>query len=92
MNIFTPKNLKCQFFDVFYTQKMIKNVIFNKTKNTHVGFFIYMSSMCVQLFTAFEVPVLKLYGHHFHGNEPREIFFDFVSIFCHTDHNKYTMK
>ena len=38
---------------------MIKNVIFNKTKNASVRFFIYMSSMCV-LFTAFEVPVLKL--------------------------------
>ena len=39
---------------------MVKNVIFNKTKNTRVRFFIYMSSMCVQYFTAFEVPVLKL--------------------------------
>ena len=40
---------------------MIKNVIFNKTKNTCVRFFIYMSSMRVQLFTAIEVAVLKLY-------------------------------
>ena len=36
---------------------MIKNVTFKKNKNTRVSFFIYMSSMCVQLFTAFEVPV-----------------------------------
>ena len=40
---------------------MIKNVIFNKSKNASVRFFIYMSSMCVQLFTAFEEEVLKLY-------------------------------
>ena len=49
-------------FLMFFTLKLIKNVIFNKTKNTRVvSFFIYMSSMCVQLFTPFEVPVLKLY-------------------------------
>ena len=47
------------FFDVFHT-KMIKNLIFNKTKNTSVRFFIYMSSRCVQIFTAFEEVVLKL--------------------------------
>ena len=42
---------------------MITNLIFNRTKNTrfHILFFIYMSSMCVQLFTAFEEAVLKLY-------------------------------
>ena len=45
---------------MFFTQKMIKNVIFNKTKNTSVRFFIYMSSRCVQIFTAFEEVVLKL--------------------------------
>ena len=39
---------------------MIKNLIFNKTKNTFVRFFIYMSSMCVQIFTALEEVVLKL--------------------------------
>ena len=45
-----------------FTLKLIKHVIFNKTKNTRVvSFFIYMSSMCVQLFTPFEVPILKLY-------------------------------
>ena len=42
---------------MFFTLKLIKNVIFNKTKNTRVvSFFIYMYSMCVQLFTRFEVP------------------------------------
>ncbi len=47
---------------MFFTLKLIKNVIFNKTKNTRVvTFYIYMTSMCVQLFTAFEIPVLKLY-------------------------------
>ena len=57
---------------------MIQNVLFNKTKKSRVRFLIYMYSMCVQLFTAFELAVLKLYlpkiqdGHHFHGNEPQE--------------------
>ena len=45
---FTPKNLKyCQIFLMFFTQKMIKNLIFNKTKNTSVRFFIYMSFHCI---------------------------------------------
>ena len=43
---------------VFFNKK---NVIFNKTKNTRVRFFMHMSSRCVQLFTAFEAAVLKLY-------------------------------
>ena len=47
---------------VFFTHKIIKNVIFIETKNTCVRFFIYMSSKCVQLFTAFEIAVLKLYN------------------------------
>ncbi len=47
-------------FLMCFTQKMIKNLIFNKTKNTSVGFFIYMSSRCVQILTAFEEVVLKL--------------------------------
>ena len=61
MNIFSPQKILnvVNFFDVF-TQKIIKNVIFNKTKNTSVRFFIYMSSRCVQIFTAFEEAVLKL--------------------------------
>ena len=47
---------------MFFTLKLIKNVIFNKTENTRVvSFFIYVSSMCVQLFTPFEVPVLEVY-------------------------------
>ena len=47
---------------MFFTLKLIKNVIFNKTENTLVvSFLIYMSSMCVQLFTPFEVPVLEVY-------------------------------
>ena len=53
-----PKKSVVNFF---FTQKMIKNLIFNKTKNTSVRFFIYMSSRCVQLFTAFEEVVLRLY-------------------------------
>ena len=58
---FSPKNLKCcQICLMFFTQKMIKNLIFNKTKNTSVRFFIYMSVRCVQIFTAFEEVVLKL--------------------------------
>ena len=45
----------------FFTQKMIKNVLCNKGKNAYVRFFICMSSMCVQHFTAFEEAVFKLY-------------------------------
>ena len=87
------------FFCVFHT---LKNVLCNKSKNPSVRFFICMSSMCVQLFTAFEETVLKLYlgechkikdGHHFHGNEARgKIYFVFSPIFFHTDHNKCTLK
>ena len=45
---------------MFFTQKMIKNLIFNKTKNTSVRFFTYMSSRCVQIFTTFEEVVLQV--------------------------------
>ena len=48
-------------FLVFFTQKMITILIFNKTKNSSVRFFIYTSSRGVQIFTAFEEVVLKLY-------------------------------
>ena len=40
---------------------MIKNVLCNKSNNAPVCFFICMSSICVQHFTAFEEEVLKLY-------------------------------
>ena len=76
-----------------------------KVKTLTVRFFICMSSMCVQLFTAFEEAVLKLYvpclgecpkikdGHHFHGNEVRgKKYFVFFSIFFHTDRNKCTVQ
>ena len=73
---------------------MIKNVLCNKNKNASERFFICMSSMCVQLFTAFEEMVLKLYlgeypkikdGHHLHGNEAREkkLFCFFLHIFSY---------
>ena len=68
---------------------MIQNVLCNTNQNASVRFFICMSSMCVQLFTAFEEAVLSyMYlgecpkikdGRHFHGNEARGIFF--FSIF-----------
>ena len=46
--IFTPTNLKCcQIVVVYFTQKMIKNVIFNKSKNTSVRFFIYIFLLSV---------------------------------------------
>ena len=85
--VFTPKNLKCcQHFCVFFKQKISTNLIFNNTKNASVRFFIYMSSICVQLFTAFEEEILKLYmylgecpkieyGRHLHGNQLWEFFF-----------------
>ena len=44
-----------------FHKKIIKNVLCNKSKNASVRFFICISSMCVQLFTAFEEAVLKLY-------------------------------
>ena len=70
-------------FCVCFKKKKIKNLIFNKSKNASVRFFIDMSSMCVHIFTAFEESVLQVYmylgecpkieyGHHFHGNQPRE--------------------
>ena len=40
---------------------MIKNVIFNTTKNICIRSISLMSSVCVQHFTAFEVAVLILY-------------------------------
>ena len=62
VSIFPPKKILNVFkLCVFFTQKMIKNVIFNNTKNTPVRVFIYMSSMCVQLCTVFEAAVLKFY-------------------------------
>ena len=82
MNIFSSQ--KSEMLSHFFgTQNMIKNLIFNKTKNISVRFFTDMSSRGVQLFTAFEEVVLKLYvylgecskieyGCHFHGNQPRE--------------------
>ena len=58
---FIQQNLN--FFRIFvvFHKKKIKNVLCNKSKNASVRFFICMSSMCVQLFTAFEEVVLKLY-------------------------------
>ncbi len=47
---------------VFFKKKIINNLIFIKTKYASVRFFIYMSSMCVQHFTAFEEAVLKFYA------------------------------
>ena len=59
---FIQQNLKfCRVLCVFFTQKMIKNVLCNKSKNASVRFLICMYSMCAQLFTAFEEAVLKLY-------------------------------
>ena len=59
---FIQQNLKFfHIFVVFFTQTMIKNLLCNKNQNASVRFFICISSMCVQLFTAFEEAVLKLY-------------------------------
>ena len=56
---FIQQNMKFfRIFLFFFTQTMIKNVLCNKSKNASVRFFI---CMCVQLFTAFEEAVLKLY-------------------------------
>ena len=83
---------------------MIKNVLCNKSKNASVRFFIYMSSMCVQLFTAFEEAVLKLLCTlvsalkskiatiSVETKRGKKNYFVFFTIFFHTDHNKWTMK
>ena len=55
--MFSPQKIwNVNFFECFSKKKLI----FNKTKNASVHFFIYVSSMFVQLFTAFEEAVLKL--------------------------------
>ena len=59
--MFHPKKSEMFSNCVFFKKKMIKNLIFNKSKNASVCFFIYMSSVFVQRFTAFEEAVLKLY-------------------------------
>ena len=90
---------------VCFSKKMIKNLIFNKSKNASVRFFIYMSSMCVQLFTAFEVlsgfevictlvSALKsnMAAISMETNRGKKNFGVFSPYFFHTDHNTYTMK
>ena len=70
---------------------MMKNLIFNESKNASVRFFIYMSSMCVHIFTAFEEAVLKLYMYL--GECPKIEFFDqpppktgyFMSLSCNCE-------
>ena len=84
-----------------FKKKMIKNVLCNKSKKT----LLYVSSMCVQLFTAFEGAVLKLYVRTLVNALKSKIaaismetkcggknYFVFFSIFFHTDHNKCAMK
>ena len=63
-----------------------------------------MFSMCVQLFTAYEEAVLKLYvprgsaqktkmgAISMETKRGKKNYFVFFSIFFHTDHNKCTMK
>ena len=81
---------------------MIKNVLCNNVKMLlYVSLFgCLVSTMCVQLFTAFEEAVLNMYlgecpkikdGCHFHGNVARGKNKKILHI-CHTDHNKCTMK
>ena len=61
MNMFSPQKILNVKMCVCFKQKIINHVIFTKSENASVCFFIYMSSMCVQLFIAFEEAVLKLY-------------------------------
>ena len=95
---FHPKKSEMSNF-LFFRQKMIKNLIFNKSKNPSVRFFIYMFSMCVQLFTAFEEAVLKwvsalksnMAAISMETNRGKKFVLVF-SPYLFTDHNKYTMK
>ena len=50
----------CQIFVVFFTQKMIKNVFFNETKNTRVRFFSYIVLYVCATFHFIRSRVLKL--------------------------------
>ena len=80
---------------------MIKNVIFNKSKNAELYVSSFICLLCVCNFSLHlkkrfwiymylgECPKIE-YGRHFHGNQPREICCCCVfSIFFHTDHNIY---
>ena len=86
MNIPSP-NLKCRIFvGCFSHTKLLKIYYSTKLKPLCTFLHLYVFySMCVQLFTVFEVAVLRLYvyigecpkiqdGHHFHGKEPRNFF------------------
>ena len=58
MNIPLPRpNMKCGRLVCVVHTKLIKHVLFNKTKNTRIRF----SFMPVELFTAFQLAYLKLY-------------------------------
>ena len=85
---------------MFFTQRIIKNVLCNKSKNASV---LYVSLCvclpCVQFFTAFEEAVLKLCSlvsalkskMATISMETKRRNFFFLHIF-RTDHNKCTMK
>ena len=88
--VLTPKNLKRHIFGVFFKKKIIKNyLIFNKTKNASVRFFICL--LCVCNFSLHlkkrvwrymylgECPKIE-YGCHFHGNQLRDFFSPHVFI------------
>ena len=83
---------------MFSSQKIIKKLIFNKTKNTSVRFFIYMSSGCVHCIwrSGFEVICIlvsalksNMAAISMETNRGKKKFWDFFSIFFHTDHNEY---
>ena len=61
MNIFPQTKSEMSNFCCFSPKKLLKMYYATKVKNASVRFLICMSSMCVQLFTAVEVAVLKLY-------------------------------
>ena len=74
---------------------MINNLLFNTTKNTCVSFVIYMYSMGVQLFNAFELAFLELcVPSKMSANSMEtncgETFFS--STMFHSNRNKFTMK
>ena len=61
MTIFPPNKSEMSICVCVFTPEYDENIIFYKTVNTRVHVFMYMSSMCVQLFTVCEETGLKLY-------------------------------
>ena len=97
---FDPNKSEMSNF-VFSHKKWLKMKYSTKLKHSCTFLHLYVFYVCATFHciwrSGFEIMYLgecpKIgYGHHFHGNQPREIFLGFFLPIFHTDHNKYTMK